>query len=367
MTRRFLKVIVAVIGLCVTGCESRPAIDTVPPATDHQPPTTDSTLFRYVFDIPNEYINDHCLVYDGRLWHLYFIEGFQSTTDVWYRDSNETLIGHATSRDLLDWKLESPALRTGPTGSLDEGHVIAPNVIERDGLYYMFYGGKEGHVAYRGGEHMLLATSTDLYNWNRYSASPIHRPDTSWAWYRPAGYLGSSGGPVSFRDAHLLADSAYGYILYYVAQLRRNPAKGTYDGDYSCIAAATSRDLVHWVDRGPLVVRKSLGTEANDRAHPESPCVIKREGIYYLFWTSGNGTRYVFGNDPLHFFDEGETFLATSHASEIFEWKGRWYITSCSRAVNDILHKYSDRTRGLFLAAIKWDGTRPYVAKLEDI
>jgi hypothetical protein len=326
----------------------------------------DSALFRYVFDIPGEYINDHCLIYDGALWHLYFIEG-STSAHPWYSDGNQIIIGHATSPDLLQWTHQEPALRTGPPGSLDAGHVTAPYVIKQDGLYYMYYGGKEGGVGYFAGEHLLLATSTDLANWTRYPASPIMRPDTSWACYWPPGYNGGSGGPISGRDAHLIADPKYGFVFYYVARLRGDTIRHSVDQEYSCIAAATSPDLVHWTDRGPLVIRKTTGTEAFTWNHPESPCVFKREGLFYLFWKGGNGTRYVTGDDPLHFFDSTETFLATSHASEIFEWKGQWYITSCSREINDITHSYSDRTKGLFLAGIVWKGIHPEVVPLDEL
>ena len=72
----------------------------------------------------------------------------------------------------------------------------------------------------------------------------------------------------------------------------------------------------------------------------------------------GGAQEYVISDDPLDFQHHEAYFLATSHASEIFEWQGRWYITSCSRPVEDVEHK-QDRTRGLYLAGMEWDGIRP--------
>lgn len=324
----------------------------------------DSALFRYVFDIPSGYVNDHCLIRgsDG-LWHLYFIEGTVSN-EIWYRDSNQIVIGHATSPDLLNWKHLEPALRLGSPGALDAGHVTAPYVIEFNGQYYMYYVGKEAGVGYFAGEHMMLAISNDLYTWQRHFTSPIMAPDTAWASYYPKGYLGGSGGPVSCRDAHVIAHPEYGWILYYVARLKANPSRPSADQEYSCVAAATSPDRTHWTDRGPVLIRKTTGTEEFTYAHPESPCVFQRDGLWYLFWKGGNGTRYVISNNPLDFNDRSEYFLATSHASEIFDWQGKWYITSCSRNINDITHSFSDRTRGLFLAGIEWVGRYPKVVPL---
>lgn len=325
----------------------------------------DSALFRYVFDIPGGYVNDHCLIQgtDG-LWHLYFIEGTISN-EIWYRDSNQIIIGHATSPDLLNWEHLEPALRLGPPGTLDAGHVTAPYVIEFNGQYYMYYVGKEAGVGYFAGEHMMLAISNDLYTWQRHFTSPIMAPDTAWASYHPKGYLGGSGGPVSCRDAHVIAHPEYGWILYYVARLKADPNRPSADQEYSCVAAATSPDRTHWTDRGPVLTRKTSGTEEFTYAHPESPCVFQKDGLWYLFWKGGNGTRYVISDNPLDFNDRSEYFLATSHASEIFDWQGTWFITSCSRDINDITHSFSDRTRGLFLAGIEWEGRYPTVVPLQ--
>ncbi|KXK55851.1 MAG: Glycosyl hydrolase family 43 [Chlorobi bacterium OLB7] len=325
----------------------------------------DSALFRYVFDIPGGYVNDHCLIQgtDG-LWHLYFIEGTVSN-EVWYRDSNQIVIGHATSPDLLNWTHLQPALRLGPPGTLDAGHVTAPYVIEFNGQYYMYYVGKEAGVGYFAGEHMMLAISNDLYTWQRHFISPIMAPDTSWASYHPKGYLGGSGGPVSCRDAHVIPHPQHGWILYYVARLKADPNRPSADQEYSCVAAATSPDRTHWTDRGPVLTRKTTGTEEFTYAHPESPCVFQRNGLWYLFWKGGNGTRYVISDNPLDFNDRSEYFLATSHASEIFDWQGKWFITSCSRQINDVTHSFSDRTRWLFLAGIQWEGRYPTVVPLQ--
>jgi hypothetical protein len=72
----------------------------------------------------------------------------------------------------------------------------------------------------------------------------------------------------------------------------------------------------------------------------------------------------VVSDKPLDFEDRDEYFLATSHASKIFQWEDRWYITSCSRAVNDVTHTLSDRTKGLYLARIDWSGLHPKLAPL---
>ncbi|MCE7934083.1 MAG: hypothetical protein DYG96_05765 [Chlorobi bacterium CHB2] len=311
----------------------------------------DSLLFRKVLEIPNRYINDHCLIRKDSLWHLFYTTGHISKKK-WYRDGNEAEIGHAVSPDLLTWRVLPPAFSTGPAGSFNAGHVYAPYVIERDGVYFMFYTGTPGSPM--EGENLCLATSTDLTTWVQHPNNPLFR-DAAGQTIR-----------VSERDPHIYYDSAIGYIMYFVARLREDSAKGRADQEFSCVAAATSPDLLNWTDRGPVLVRRTNGYDAFTYMHPESPCVIKKDGLYYLFYKSGSGMRYVISETPLDFRDRAEYFLSTAHAGEIVEWDGRWYLTSCSRQVNDIAHAWSDRTQGMFLARLTGVGLHPMVARIPD-
>ncbi len=74
-------------------------------------PFEDTKKFRYVLDIPGQYVNDHCLTFDGRFWHLFFIQGeIAKSNQVWSRKGNEIHIGHATSSNLINWQVHKPAL-----------------------------------------------------------------------------------------------------------------------------------------------------------------------------------------------------------------------------------------------------------------
>ncbi len=326
-----------------------------------QPMPSYARHFRYVLDIPGGYVNDHTLIHARNEWHLFFIQGIASK-EFWHRDGNEVTIGHATSPDLINWTVKKPALGVGPAGALDAGHVFAPGVIERDGVFYMIYTGVE--KTFFAGQHLFMATSTDLENWTRHSPDPIFSPDTSWAAYFPAGFEGGRGGPVAARDPHIVRDATHGYICYYAAAIRVDTTLPRYEREFTCIAAATSPDLINWTDRGPVLTRRTAGYDAYRYANPESPCVVKRFDMYYLFWKGGAGTRYVISKNPLDFNDRDQYFLATSHASKVFTRRDQWYITSCSRDVDDITHSLSDRERGLFLGSIMWHGNHPVVTPL---
>ena len=314
--------------------------------------------FRYVFDIPGGYINDHSLIFDGSRWHLFFIQGTVSKEQGWFREGNETTIGHAVSFDLLTWTREAPALTVGEPGSPDDGHVYAPSVVERDGIYYMIYSGNRQW--FTEGEYLFLAESRDLFTWKRLSGTPLFLPDSSWALYRPHRSDAQFPEPVAGRDPFLLYDSAYGYICYYISAMKRDPGRRSSDNEYACIAAATSPDLIHWTHRGPVLIRPRSDFDSYSYGFTESPCIVKRENLYYLFWKGGSGTRYVISRSPLDFHDRTDYFLATSHASKVIRFRDRWYLTSCSREPDDIGHTRSDRTRGLYLAELIWRNDHPF-------
>jgi len=342
--------------------ESAPAGQWGPPLADAQFPQRDARLFRCVLDIPGQYVNDHCLIHAKGLWHLFFIQGEVSKPgQVWYRPGNEAKIGHATSRDLLTWKLLEPALTTGPAGALDSGHVFAPFVIEHQGTYYMFY---VGNMVGLGSSRIFLATSDNLDHWQRHPAGAVVVSDSRWAAYRPQGYLGGTGGPVGCRDPHVIRHPQHGFILYFAEWLKGDPGRGSSDIEFACIAAATSQDLIHWQDRGPVLVRRQSCYETGAYSAPESPCVVQRDGRWWLFWRGGNGTRYTISDNPLDFRDREAYFLGTCHASEVFCWDGTWFATSCSRELDDVGHQRSDRSRGLFLAGLQWDGLWPRLRRI---
>lgn len=93
----------------------------------------------------------------------------------------------------------------------------------------------------------------------------------------------------------------------------------------------------------------------------ESPCVIEKNDIYYLFYKHRNETRLVTSDNPLMFTDKEDIWFSIAHAAEIFHDGDNWHISSCSRELLDLQHTKTDRTRGLFLANLDWTGTIPSI------
>jgi len=311
--------------------------------------------FKLVYDPSDHYVNDHCLIRDAAgEWHLFYI--------YFPRDNRRTKagryeygIGHAVSRDLLAWRFVDIVLREVP-GTWEGGAIYAPYVAQApNGRYVMLYCGSSETESQQIG----AALSDDLYKWDKFPGNPILRPSDAWANWTPKTYY-------SCRDAHVLRLDSGEYLCYYTAQ--------TKDPDICCIAAASSTDLLHWNDRGP-VFTAGLDLRGPGQARMESPGVfrIPSTNTFLLHVTHRWGVVFVRSADPLHFTGEPQR-LGPYHASEIFcdETTGKWFITSCCHNLGALVRPGDPHAgligaagRGLFLAGLTWIDDEPVVVDLQ--
>ncbi len=329
--------------------------------------------FRLVYQPSGRYVNDHCLLRgpDG-LWHLFHIVGPGGRGC--YDADAEISFGHAVSADLLAWEPCPDVLEIDPASRHEPHHLFAPFVIEHAGVYYLFYSGINTDLKM---ESMCLATSRDLYAWEKHPHNPIYRPSTYWAEYRPG-----SGTWACCRDPFVLPHPEYGFIMYYVTWVEESFAATAVplpaplgpggvpersEGGVGlprlvALGAATSDNLVSWQDAGPVLIREFASDFSTTSM--ESPCVVHRDGLYYLFYKHRDGTRLAISDDPLRFTDKEDAPFSPAHAAKVCEAEGRWYMSHCSRELEDVGHQYSDRTKGLYLAGIEWAGCSPHVVPL---
>lgn len=261
------------------------------------------------------YINDHCFIRDDEgLWHMFGITHQEPMNPL-----EEKFFAHATAEDLLDaqWTRQ-PHVMHFDRDSWNETHVWAPHVIRHKGLYYMFYcAGGDSHEAYR----IHLATSSNLWNWTRHPANPM----------LVDGYDGRD--PMVLR----VGDE---WILYYTATTE--PA-----GGHHVVAAVSSQDLLHWGDKRLVFVHPRKGTWGGPT---ESPFVVQRGGIYYLFVCTNqpyNNTAVYASESPFHWSPEDQVGDIDAHAAEVV-------LTSTG-------HSYISRAGwgqgGLYLAPLEWRNT----------
>jgi len=264
---------------------------------------------------PGEYVTDFCIVKRDKLFHLFHIRGERWTWPVGYRELD---LGHATSTDLRTWTPHDPVLPAGSHGAWDECGNWAPDIIEVDGTYYCYYTGSDSN----NNQAIGLATSTDLFHWEKHAANPVVVPgawsdravgkdvagrdamvfaDTSFA---DTGFADTGFADTGFADTGF-ADTAHKrYLLYYTAT--------TADGR-ACLAVSQSTDLVNWQDLGP-----TYSEEDRSYNRLESAYLVANGGRYYLFYSAKGGPKSK-GSSPTaypHFdivYQIGETPLGPWH------------------------------------------------------
>ncbi len=251
-------------------------------------------------------IGDFCIIEAGDGWHLFYLyrEFHRDGLDIHPAASRgiDRYIGHAVSPDLINWTTHRPILEILPDSRLENLMLWAPSVVKHEGIHNMFYTG----VDVNRRQSICLARSRDLYRWDR----PIDRPvfdsrDTSWA-------------PWSFADSRECRDPwvmkhGDGYLMYYTAFEKGGPFDR--DSGIPVIAAAYSRDLLHWEDRGPVMRYRVWDKTVKFWCPLESTCVFEHNGLYYLFWNMYEAGNFCIfwkvSENPLCF--DGDVNLFSDH------------------------------------------------------
>lgn len=196
-------------------------------------------------------------------------------------------------------KVLTPAERPG-----ERREVYAPFVIERSGMYYMFYGPTD----------IRVAVSKDLFHWKPLLTCFTHNEGCA-------------------RDPHVSLINGVYHLVYMAG---------------CSVFLRTSPDLLSWPDPSVEIFR------LKGRGVPESPLLIEYDGLFYLFWTiwdkscSYDNRTFVFRSDrPDNFQNADELPQIAAHAPELMQDNdGQWYITSAERPY-----------RGISMAKLEWKKT----------
>jgi hypothetical protein len=220
------------------------------------------------FSREGEYIKDYFVYRDGETFHLFYNVGNAGESQQWFEAGNEKAFGHATSKDLARWEHHPRVLPVMP-GTWEGMVVSAPSIIKHGGTYYMFYTGFDDRVP--GKQTVGLATSKDLFGWERHPRNPIYEAP-AWAERRPDGW-------VDCRDSHVVR---FGGEFLLFTTVSMGEGKGA-------IALASSQNLLDWKDLGPAVTTFK---------EPESPRVFEHGGSFYMFISSAFGKQLLRAANP---------------------------------------------------------------------
>lgn len=271
------------------------------------------------FDENKWYTNDHCFVEDknGTLHWFGINNPFPPKGKELYRYHPYT--GHATSVDPQnEWKREDFAIE-----EIDGTEYLgAPYVIwhEESGRWAMVI------ETWRDTRRLEVYWSDDLFDWQE-TATPI-LPEILW---------------VGARDPHIIKGDDGKYWIHVVAT-------GNKGAKQSQVIRIKTKDFVLFEE--PETV---LGINDCEWATLlESPVVVEHDDLWYMFVTYAHRrydeTIVVVSETPDHFDYENNTITTIyGHAAEIFDYKGKTYITSCGPEGAAYLNAH-----GITMAELKW-------------
>jgi len=175
------------------------------------------------------YVGDCIPFYWDGVYHVFYLLRAVKEGATWSGDQPLTW-QHVASRDLVNWEEWPEALRWGAEGDADAQGCWTGSVIERDGVFHIFYTGWDGAI-----QRVCHATSTDLAHWTKDPRSPIIAADPRC--FEPADWR----DPFCFWN-----EEAHECQMLITARLKDGPPSRR-----GCLALAASPDLETWETRGP--------------------------------------------------------------------------------------------------------------------
>lgn len=214
--------------------------------------------------------------YNGK----YYIYVTQSFSDF----DRQTNIDLLVSDDLIKWEKKSNIINMEDFPWAVSA-IWAPTVTEKNGKYYMIFASNDIHEDNEGGGLEIAV-----------SDSP-EGPFRGFLKHQLIGSIINGAQPI---DAHLFKDDNGKMYLYY-------------GGWGHCNAAVMNEDMTGFVpfENGELF------KEITPEEYVEGPCMLKKDGLYYFMWSTGNwknssyGVRYGVSASPVGPFEKMGTILSS--------------------------------------------------------
>lgn len=180
-------------------------------------------------------------------------------------EQGPAVIGLCWSRDLMQWEIGEPCLRSEEGAEWERGGLYKPCLVEEEGTYYLFYNAKNS--AKRWQEQTGVATSTDLKTWKRYEGSPVVRNGGAGSWDERF-----ASDPCVMKDGRR-------WVLFYFGLDAKGVARDL---------AAVGGDPYHYTKGGEILI--DVGPAASvDSTYAHKPSVVFRRGDLYHFYCAVSG------------------------------------------------------------------------------
>ncbi len=186
-------------------------------------------------------------------------------------EEGAAVIGLAWSDDLLHWELTDPVLFPTDGAPWEHGGLYRPNLIEEDGVFYLYYNAKTDNLSKEAGggwrEQSGVATSRNLKHWTRYEGNPILRNGGRSAW---DSRFASNPFVVHHRGL---------WGMYYFGLDLHGTAREL---------LALGNDPYHFTKVDEVMV--DVGAPGSvDETFAHKPCVIYHDGALYHFYCAVSG------------------------------------------------------------------------------
>jgi predicted GH43/DUF377 family glycosyl hydrolase len=217
-------------------------------------------------------VRENGLTSSGRLKKVHgrYLGAWNAYPNAGYEEGS-AVIGLAWSDDLLHWELTEPILFPADGAPWEHGGLYRPNLIEHDGIFYLFYNAKTDLLPKSEGggwsEQTGVATSRDHKHWTRYEGNPILR----------------NGGPESW-DARFASNPFVVHHkglwgMYYFGLDRHGAAREL---------LALGRDPWHFEKVNEIIIDRDM-PDSVDETFAHKPCVLHHDGALYHFYCAVSG------------------------------------------------------------------------------
>lgn len=193
--------------------------------------------------LPDRWIWDSWYVKDGDTYHAFYLCASRGLVDPNRRHRNP-YVGHAVSKDLVNWTVLPDALAPSEENAFDSWTTWTGSVVKDDsGKWWMFYTGsarEDGGLTQRIG----AARSDDLINWEKVSTEALVEADGEW--YEKLDL--TVWGDEAWRDPWVFRFPGENTWQMLITARSKNGNPKT----RGVIGHATSNDLINWSVQPPL-------------------------------------------------------------------------------------------------------------------